>query len=502
MAEDILPERLVLPTRDELIRRYERDYTIRSPGARVGDGTLARIDAALLADMVMPLYAEADRMSAVVEEDRMTDDQLVIEAKRIGLDPPNFLPETGASGFVIARASSSGGTIYAGDEIRDPQTQIRFTCAATALYADGAFVPVTAVDTGPNTNIAAGTVLKWTSPRPGIAPEASVSEQYDGSGLSGGRLKETSAEFANRIRDRKRNPVASGNCAAYCDAIQKVAAVPVQKAFAIPCVNGPGTVALMFTLRPSMPGGSRIPNSAQIAQVTQALAGKFPEDDSAFVCTLVAEPTTMVLALEWTKSSVGWLDAVTWPPGDETDQPEVTAVNSFIGITVEVANTSFTDPVVGQTIAFWNASTQKFVRKRIATVIASTVGPNRVWDLTIDLMNGSSDLDFIPAVGAKPSPWSDLLDTLTKPILEYFDGLGPGEQVATFDAGLRQRRFPESPESWPNEITTRAIEVLLRSRSIKSIELITPALPHGTPLGSAMVSSKLLTLGDLAVYPR
>lgn len=502
MAEDVLPERLVIPTRDELIRKYERDYSIRAPGAKTGEGTLVRIDATLLTDMVYPLYAEADRFAAIVDEDRMTPDQLLVEAQKIGLDPPTFLPEVGSSGFVAARTSTGGGTIYAGDELTDPQSGKRFQCAATALYLDGGQVPVTAKDTGPDTNIPAGTILRWTSPRPGVGPEATVEAQFDGSGLTGGRLQETPAELVDRIRRRKRNPIASGNAAEYIEAIEKTPGVPVQKAFAIPCIDGPGTTALCFTVRPSSSGGTRVPNNTQIAKVTENLAGKFPADDSAFVCTIVEEPTTIALEVEWTKASNGWVDAVPWPPGDATDQPAVTGTISWISIELTVGNLSFPDPVAGQTIAFWNPTTKKFAKKRILSVVANTVGPNRVYSIFVDTSNNASDLDFIPATGAKASPYTALLDTLTPPLLDYFDQLGPGEQVVSFDAGLRQRRQPESPENWPNEITNRAIELLLRFRSIKSVEIVSPDLPHPTPVGTPMVASKLLKLSDFVVYPR
>ncbi len=161
--------------------------------------------------------------------------------------------------------------------------------------------------------------------------------------------------------------------------------------------------------------------------------------------------------------------------------------------------TSTTTPLVGQTIGFYDASVQLFQRKRIGTVAVVVAGKS--WDITADTSNAASDTSYTPFVGQVASPYSGSLDALAPAIISYFDGLGPGEQVASFpDPCRRQRRQPSSPTTWPSTINSKLIAPILAVAAIENATVLLPANPFSTTVGTPGIQSFLITLGDLCAF--
>jgi uncharacterized phage protein gp47/JayE len=499
---DALPGILVVPTRAQLVASFLRDWKVRSPLADVGPGSQPAQEAAVAADQDVLGYADAQVISNGTQLETSSGAWLEAKAREVlGLaETVNpRLPAAGGSGFVTITASTGGGTIFAGDEIRDNKTSLRYRCLTTALYVSGSQVPVLGFDTGPATNLKAGAAMTWTSPRPGIGSSATVTEQSDGSGLTGGRNEEDDAGLIGRIKNLRANPPASGNDAAYQKAIEETSGISIQKAFTYPAINGPGTSAFAFTLNPSVSGGSKVPNGAQVAQVLANLIASFPADDGIFGCSLIAVPTTIGLRVTWAKSAIGWLDAVPWPafilPHVAVDGGAAVNATSFrLSTTVDT-----TTPVVGQTIGFYSSATADFRRKKILTVAVVTA--NRKWDITVDTSNNASDATYIPEVGDAASPWSDSLNTVVPAITAYFDGLGPGEQVSSLpDPGARQKRQPESPAAYPSVISNRLLNDVFDITTVFDATVVEPSsLPQATAVGVAGVSSNILQLGDIVI---
>jgi hypothetical protein len=82
--------------------------------------------------------------------------------------------------------------------------------------------------------------------------------------------------------------------------------------------------------------------------------------------------------------------------------------------------------------------------------------------------------------------------------------LGVGEQFASFpDPGGRQRRWPFSPEEWPNVVSNEGLVTATKaSGAIADVEVLAPSTPYSTTVGTPGVSVYLLQLGDLAVFPQ
>lgn len=492
MPLDRLPGRFQTPTRQEILDRYQRDYQLRIPGAAIGDNSLPFIEGSILADQLMPVHANAESVGNNTSLDDMTSDGLELEADDLGI--ASRLPATGGSGYVVVVVSAGGATIYADDEIRHEATGYRYRCTQTALYTDGALVPVEGIDVGPQTNLAAGVVLTWTSPRPGVGQKATIYQASNGRGLQGGRDEETNAEIANRIRAAKAASADAGNAAEIRKLVTETPGVPVEAVFVYPGMSGPGTTAWAFTLRPGTPGGSRAPTPVQIAAALAHVVGLLPGDDGHLACSIDETSTSVSLRVKWAQGAVGWRDRVPFP--GHADAAVVSTAGTALSFSI---TTSGAAPQVGQTIAFYNQTTGAFIPKRILTV-----GGGGPYALTIDPSNASSDVNYVPALAETFCPWSDSLVDLVLPVTTAFAGLGPGEQVASgslFDEGLRQRRDPVSPTQRPYTLFNTDFDAVKNLPTVQDYTVIAPTMPFDTPVGVAGVSSKLLKLGTLLAFP-
>lgn len=497
MAGEKLRGPFFTPNRDGIVRQYEKDWRFRQPTARVGDGTYPTTRAKVTADTVLPIYASLISLANDIDFENKSREGLVDELARRGLPPP--FEAVGGNGFVSIFASAGGGTIFRGDILSDPDSGLRFQCTTTRKYADGQPVPIEGLDTGPTTNLKAGTTLKWERPRPGIAPSCIVLARPNGKGLEGGREGETDAEIVRRLKAAASSPAAAGNDA---DVQQKAAStpgVPVQAVFTYPGTDGPGTTCFAILLAPAEVGGSRAPTAVQNTAARVQVVGAFAKDDGYIDLMVVEVPTDLMLRVRWSPDADGWEDAVPWPPyvGGGGVQMKVSSVVSPLQFEV----TTPTVPVVpqpGQTFGFFDSASGTWKRKTVLSTYA--VDPFTI-GILCDGTNGESDLDFLPVVDDIPSPWSDSLDLLVAPVLEAFAGLGPGELFTApfFDEGYRQKRNPQPP-AWPYELSSRSFRALDEVTGASSIQIVDPAIPYSTPVGTPNVSVNLLKLGRLSVF--
>ncbi len=499
MPLDTQPSAIVVEARDASRDKYTRDYSIRQPAADVGPGTQPHLDASTHADQMMVLYNDA----TVIGTQTNVRGTFGPALDKLGAEEGTpRAAASGGSGFASVSASVGGGAILTGDALEHEPTGLRFKAVSGGTFTDGAAVSIIGIDTGPATNLAAGTVLKWVNGgRPGIGPNVTILAQSDGSGLSDGADAQSDEQYQDAIIEARTNPPAAGNDAAYQAAVKKTPGLAVEECFPYPAIKGPGTTAIAFTLRAATAGGSRIPNTTQLALVEANLVASFPADDGIFVCAILPQLVPVAFEISWAKGAQGWADFAPWPPyipGDTVNvDGAVTPTATSCRLTTGTATTT---PQVGQTIGFFNTAGGTFVRKRILTVVV--VVATKSWTLTFDPANNASDTSYTPVADQMASPWSESLPLIVAPIQSYFKGLGPGEQVSTFfDAGLRQRRSPSSLTAFSSTITNRLVRPVQDIPAVGDAVLLVPAIPFETTVGTPAVSSNLIELGDAAAFP-
>jgi hypothetical protein len=497
MADEELPGEIVTLTRDESRDLYLQDYQLMAPAADVGPGGQPYVDASLNADNSLVLFNDAITIGNGTNIDTSTG----VWLKQIGESEGVYkLPPVGASGYIIPDIAPGGATIFQGDEVRVQSSGLRFLVLQTKLYADGELIPIAGLDTGEVTNLDAGTQVTFSAPRPGCGNLAEVFEQANGDGLTGGRLEESDDDYRDRIKLKRGNPPASGNDAEYQRVVENITSLSVQKAFTYPAVFGPGTTAFCFTLRPSTPGAGRIPNGAQINLALATLLGREPADDGIFAPVVMGQPLDVVYRVSWSTGAAGWANEPRWPP---YTSPKVTVSASpaplATAFTVGTSGGPIDAPVPGQTIAVFDRASKLFKRKRIDLV--TVVTPGQEWGLSFSTVNLASDVVYVPAAGQAVSPWSDSLDLLAEPTLMHIDVVGPGEMFASFaDPGMRQKRNPANPDTYPSTITNKIISPILALTSISNAVLLEPTIPFNTTVGVPGTLVYLIELRDLGVY--
>lgn len=499
MSIEDLPDGFVLPTRAEVRDKYQRDVALRQPGAPTGQGSQAFIEGSVLADMLMPIYANAASIARGANLEDMTREQLMAKCRAMGL--PEELPASAGTGFVVITASAGGVFINETRFIKDEQRGVTFRCARADTYINGQAVPIIGVDTGPNTNVPADTTLKWTNPPPGLGVVATVQADANGDGTTGGRDAESDDDIRRRISDALANPPAGGNVAHVRDLVKeggRVLGIAVQDVFVFPAILGPGTYCYVFTIRTGNPGDSRAPTSTQIAAMRAYVHRALPEDDGIFAGEVNDEEVEIDLGVTWAADAEGWLDAVQWPVYSAAW--EVETVTSALAFRVKaMAGGTPAVPQVGQTIAFYDADERKFARKRIltATVVSATQ-----YDLTIDDTNNSSDPTYKPVVGERFCPYSPSLDLLVEPLLTELDTLGPGEQIEEpFDEGYRQRRLPENPLEWPSAIRHVHLDSVDDLPQVHDVEWFAPDIPYTPSVGTPGATVNLVHVASILAFP-
>lgn len=502
------PDKLAVPARSDLVSRYKSDFNFRAPQVSTAEGTLPDIDANVTADLLLPIWVESSRQADATALSGMNQAQLDAVCTAMGI--PTNLPAVGSAGFVAVVTATGGANIPAGAEIRDLNSGLRWACAAAGIYnSTGAspnnLVPVTGLDVGPQTNVAAGKVLTWTSPGPGLSSQATVFQNSDGSGLSGGSNQETTDEQRARITESRANPAVSANDAAYQLAMTKTPGMAVQAPFTWPCILGSGTTAAAGLLRPTSPGAGRIMTAAQVGLMKAWVVGQMPKDDSAFFVTVLPQAVDLVLAVTWAKGTASWADGgAAWPPRAAATYPYTVLANATAtAFRVSTSDPGAVAPQPGQTVGFFvlsnlvTAPNQVFVQKRILSVTGSNP-----WTITVDTTFAASDRSYAPASGQRVMPWSDSLIQLVQPVVNYFETLGPGEMLSVFfDEGYRQQRSPPDPQSWPMAVTTRMLVPIEELAAVQNVAIASPGTPFYPSVGVQGATVNLLTLNSISAYP-
>ena len=486
MALADLPGEFVVLTRDELVTKYKRDYLLRNPAADVQSGQ-PDLDARQAVDLVLPFFYNAKLIADGMNEDAATGVRLDAVGNRYGIPRP---AGGAAIGYVACGALAGGGTVQADDEIENPQTRKKYKAVTTTRVNNGGFVQIVAKSVGADTNVDAGTVLRWTSPRPGIFQNATVVDQGGGVGLTGGAEPAQDPSYVAAIQEARQNPAGGDNDAELVRVVTQTPGVAVEQVFVYPAFDGPGASGYTFTVLTSRLGQTRVPSQAQLQTAFEWMRAQFPGDGSYFPLVLQSQGVALAFSISW--ATGGWQDAVPWPAA------YANGFNVFAGgdpLSFVLLGSSGPAPSVGNTLGFWDSGAGLFRKKTISAV----TGTNP-YNVTCTSALGASDTLYSPLVGQRAMPWSDNLNSVQAPVLSYMATLGSGEcftLLGSFAEGRRMKRFPIAPKSWPYAIGSRV------TVGIADVDVVGDV---GNLLGVGSTPTvafppNLLELSDLSFFP-
>lgn len=425
--------------------------------------------------------------------------------------PEGQLPAIGGSGTVSAPATV--GAPFVGSttipspvatQLRDAagrRFQVLFTVSATAGGAgsgvDGAVLTLKGVDTGSETNIAAGAELDYSANGPlgATLPATVIADFRDGAPA------ETDADFAKRMLDRIRYKPASGN-AAHFRHWARAANVAVQDAYVYPCAFHANSVLVVVTAKRGTTLGpnGRIPSVGTMADVTARIVPPgspvVPAMPHVAVVDAVPQSANMVMVLDMRRSSTaGWTDGDPWPGRDSSTPSTITALTSQT--VFKVTFPSGTDPVTTTpSIMAWDSSTWRLEKLSVQSVTPDT---GDIYDVVLDTaptMTLATGVYIMPDNGKRLS--------IAQAIESYFDSLGPGEVVeSTDDRAHRALRFPEPYDEAPQvagsgvvSFLRDALQAALANEQVVSVSSTTPTVPSDPLTGPS-----LMVAGNVAVYP-
>lgn len=436
--------------RDNILRTIKNGLTgLGVSNPNVGPGSDYYILATAVANELCVVEANAQVLADQMMFDTATGDDLDRLAAIIGL---TRRPAGGSSGFVVLSSSASTG-VTVGTQLTD-SAGLRYEVSVGGTYANGALIPVAAIDTGTATNLDAGVTLQWASAPTYSEATAAVA--------TGGLTNGVDAEDEENLRARcyavLQNPPSSGNWEHLAE-IAEASYPTVQKAFVYPALQGPASAHIAVTAAPTATNKSRVLNSIVLSNtVTPYVSGKMPEH--VLVTTTATTDVNADISFSLTLPAAtnasppgpggGWLDGSPWPT--TSTKVTVTAVtsNSVFTVDATTAPTAFVSRIAWLSPSNWTLYT--------ATVTAVS-GTSGAYVITLDK----------PFVGIATGSyiWPQCLNqqTYIDAVLAQFAALGPGEKTSNSAALTRGYRHPAKETAWPSTIGSHFLKSLTTSGS-------------------------------------
>lgn len=490
-----------LTVRDDMLRSYRNMMINRGvPNPQIGPGSDAFIWCTILANEIA-----VNNANLIIKADaQMVDTATGADLDRIG-KTLGGLARRGAVGSNGRGTFGSSATslIPTGAQLIDV-AGLRYQVPTGGTYANGAVIPIAAIDTGSGTNQINGTVLRWVVAPPYAQPTVTVGAFGGSDGLVGGLDAENDETFRARILARLQNPPGAGNWSQIAG-IAEASTPNVQKAFVYPAANGPGTVHVAVTAAATSVAASNARNRdvdslTMSAIVSPYITGNVAEYVEVVVTTVTNVPTDMSIGLTLPAApnatppgpGGGWLDGTPWPAISGTG-------STFVSVTAVTSSTLFTvnaptAPTAGVSrIAFldpntWTINTAK---------VLSFSGTTGAYVITIDTPFPNI------ATGNYIFPQAQNQQTYVTALLSALALMGPGEKTSAAGLLPRALRKPFPQVAWPyslgdsqlRAITNSGTEVIGTSWYARSTT--TPALP-----GSISNPPNIIVPRNIGFYPQ
>lgn len=446
---------------DELRDNWLRDVRlealargIEDPPVQPGTDLYIRATANANADLIQySNIAIADQAADVLSA---TGDALDDKRKGYGLPEVKPSPSTGN----ITASVLGGGTVSltSAQQFVFPNGK-RGKVASNVIVSNGDPIPVVAVDTGADTNLAAGQKIRWVAAVLNLQTEGVVAA----GGLTGGLDEESDDRKRERILNELGHLRAGGNWSQKIE-VALGADAALQYAFPYPALGGPGSekVAVMRVMNPDTNDWSREVSVGEVAIVQAAMEDAFALPFELVVQSVADEPKDVALLLALPEfASKGWVNRPVWPPLEGGDTHVEISVYAG-GLSVTVNATTTTSPIANVSqIAWWSPNDMTFYVKTITSVGGGT----GAWVLGIDSPLVDS-LSNDAAVGEFISPAAVNMAAYRDSWLTIMNGTGPGENTTdTNRADGRRSRRPTTAEKFPSDLTIKQLNALVAAHT-------------------------------------
>lgn len=420
---------------------------------------------------------------------------------REGLGLPIVEASPASGRIIISIPGSSTVTISAGEQLLWPNN-LRGQVARTAFaVSDGDEIDVVAIDTGSDTDVEPGAIVKFVDPPNGVDIEAEASTL---SPITGGLDEENDERKRDRCLNRLRNRPASGN---WGDNIETAlnALSSIQYAFVYPALGGPATRKVVLTrdIQPDKNLFTRVPTAAQVEIVRAAIQAKLPDGSENVVQATAEENTDVALVATVPDAAAaggdgtGWYDATQWPTLNGDTYTPISTVTSTTQVTLNALVASA--PTAGQThIAWWSSVSQRF-HIRLITAQSGSAG---AWVITVDEPM-VDHLGNAPQVGDFICPAAVNIVEYGNTWREVMRRLGPGENTASSNLLPRAARRPKTTTEWPSALGIKQLTALTSAHdeisdadwSYRSVT--TPTVP-----GAITTAPNILKPRHFGIYPQ
>lgn len=395
------------------------------------------IDATAIGNEIAVVHANTIVKADQLMVDSATGDDLARIAAHYELEKQGA---AGSLGNVTITASQTA-PIPTDSELTD-DAGLRYRVTVGGSYADGATVPIAAIDTGDATNHAAGDTLRWVTAPPFCDDSVTVAA----GGLTNGIDAEDDEVLRARLFAVLRNPPGAGNWEHVAEVAEE-SSPSVGKCFVHPAVQGPSSCHVVVAAKPTATSKSRVVAAATLSGTIEPyIKGKLPTHAHYVVTTVADVNTDVAIALSLPEAPTanppgpggGWVNGTPWPAPDGVSyfRHTVTAVTSETQFTIDAQ----TAPTANVTRIAWLSPSDWKLYTALVTAYSGSAGAYLV---TVDRPFTSI------VVGAYIWPECQNAQTYVDALLAAFALMGPGEKTSNASALAHGFRHPTPASGWP-----------------------------------------------------
>lgn len=356
-----------------------------------------------------------------------------------------------AKGGIAVSTGAPGTIVTTGAQLTDPSGTIivQLRTGFTMPGGGSTSIVIDAATPGDAGNLPIGTVLRWSSPPPGLGATAVIS-----TALSDGFPIESDVALALRIVKHLQDPPKGGTASdirEWAEAAEdgSGALVGVTRAFVLKRRDGTGSATVVPTI--SGTGQGRDPGSIKAAQIQNWLDGLRIASDTIYVVRprfVTGEELSISVSVHAQPDyDFDWSDAAS-----------ATEVDSGSGTSIVVV----ADPPVSLTDAINNEN-----KPRIAISLANNPIPfvTRVtaYNSGSKTLTLETELPTVPTGGEEVLPAGSVTTAVATAILAYVDGVGPS----------RQSGYADPLDPWEDSVSIgRITQVALSARDSVSGDIV------------------------------